>query len=91
MLRNCCEDAAAKQEEENTLTNADDVYACGGVKEYPQVQSKGISESEADDENSDEAESLLSCSQGSCCGNLGDAETARTPGGDRRRCIRCPR
>ena len=42
---------------------------CSNIPAYLQVQLVGNREFEVDDESSDEAESVLSVSQGCCCGN----------------------
>ena len=42
---------------------------CSNTPAYLQVQLVGNREFEVDDESSDEAESVLSVSQGCCCGN----------------------
>ena len=54
----------------------DEALMCTDVFEYAQVQTAGNSGSEESDANSDDAESLSSQSEGSCCGNLGDLNDA---------------
>ena len=59
---------------DNSLYVEGECMVCSNMYEYPQVQPVGISEFERDDENLVEAESLLSVSQGWCCGNFGDVD-----------------
>ena len=55
---------------EDSLYVEDQCMVCSNIFEYTQVQPVGTTDSEVDDENKDEIESVSSRSQGSCGGNL---------------------